>query len=219
MSNLIASILTSAGALDAYTQVLDVVQNNVSNASTPDYASQTQTLDALRFDLSRGFSGGVAAGQVVSSRNEYAEQAVQQQTTLLGQAQQDVNSLTALQSQFDITGASGITAALNNLFQGFSAWGQTPTSTVARQNVIAQAGSVASAFQKTAAGLTTLAQDTTQQLQQTVTDVNRMAAQIAGYNQQIMGGDRNDAGLDAQIHSTLEQLSNEGDIRRTRIGD
>ena len=46
MSNLISSMLTAAGALDAYSQALDVVQNNVANASTPGYASQTQLLDA-----------------------------------------------------------------------------------------------------------------------------------------------------------------------------
>jgi flagellar hook-associated protein 1 FlgK len=158
----------------------------------------------------------VVAGQVVSSRDEYAEQAVQQQTTLLGQAQQDVNSLTAIQSQFDVTGASGISAAFNNLFQAFSAWGQSPTSTVAQQNVIEQATSVASAFQQTAAGLSTAAQDTSQQLQQTVTGVNQMATQLAGFNQQIISGDQNDPGLDAQIHSTLEQLSNDGDISATK---
>src|ERR1700742_693980 len=108
MPSLSSAMLTAGGALDAYTQALDVVQNNVANASTPGYASQTQSLSSLEFDPTRGFSGGVVAGQIVSSRDEYAEQAVQQQTTLLGQAQQDVNSLTAMQSQFDITGSSGI---------------------------------------------------------------------------------------------------------------
>ena len=219
MSNLISSILTSSGALDAFTQVLDVVQNNVANASTPDFANQTEELDSLRCDPAQGFSGGVAAGQVVSSRDEYAEQAVQQQTTLLGQAQQDVNNLTTIQSQFDVTGTSGISSALNNLFQAFSAWGQAPTSAVAQQNVMEQATSVAAAFQQTAAGLATVSQDSVLQLRQTVGDVNQMATQLAGYNQQIMNGDRNDAGLDAQIHSTLEQLSNDGEISVTQQSD
>jgi flagellar hook-associated protein 1 FlgK len=219
MANLLSTMMSAAGALNAYSQALDVVQNNVSNASTPGYAAQTQQLESMPFDPAEGFSGGVTAGQVVSSRDEYAEQAVQQQTTILGQAQQDVSSLTALQSQFDVTGASGIPSALNNLFQAFSAWGQTPTSTVAQQNVLQQANSVATAFQQTAAGLAQVAQDTGQQLQQTVADVNQMSAQLASYNQQIMNGDRNDAGLDAQIHSTLEQLSQDGSIAATKQAD
>jgi flagellar hook-associated protein 1 FlgK len=205
--------------LSAYSQVLDVVQNNVSNASTPGYAAQTQELDAMAFDPSQGLSGGVTAGEVVSSRDEYAEQTVQQQTTLLGQAQQDVNSLTSLQSLFDVTGNSGIISAFNNLFQAFSAWGQTPTSTVAQQNVIQQATNVANAFQQSATALSQAAQSTGLQLQQTVTSVNQMTAELAGCNQQIMNGSHNDAGLDAQIHSTLEQLSQDANITATKQSD
>ena len=192
MSSITSTLLTSAGALDAYSEALSVVQNNVANASTPDYASQSISLEPLEFNPTTGYPGGVRAGQIVSSRNEYAEQAVQQQTTLLGQAQQDVNSLTSMQSLFDVTGSSGISAAFNSLFSAFSAWGQTPDSAVAQQNVIQQATSVASAFQQTATGLETVAQNTQQQLQSTVSEVNQIATQLAGYNQQIMNGDRND---------------------------
>ena len=219
MANLTSSLLSASGALSAYSQALGVVQNNVSNASTPGYAAQTQTFNPLLFNPTTGFPGGVEAGQIVSSRDEYAEQAVQQQTTGLGQMQQDVNSLTAMQSLLDVTGSSGIATAFNSLFSAFSAWGQTPESSVAQQNVIAQATVVANAFQQTATGLETVAQDTSQQLQATVDQINRMAGQIASFNQQIMNGDRNDPGLDAQIHSTLEQLSNDANLSVSRQTD
>ena len=219
MANLIASMMSAAGALSAYSQVLDVVQNNVANASTPGYAAQTEQLNAMQFDPTEGLSGGVTAGQVVSSRDQYAEQAVQQQTTLMGQAQQDVSSLTSIQSLFDVTGTSGLDSALNNLFQAFSAWAQTPTSTVAQQNVLTQAATVANTFQQTSTGLQQVATDTSQQLDQTVTDINQMSSQLAAYNQQIMNGDRNDAGLDAQINSTLQQLSQDGSISATEQAD
>jgi flagellar hook-associated protein 1 FlgK len=216
MPSLTATMMTASNALGAYGQALDVVQNNVANASTPDYASQSQSLNAMEFNPTQGFTGGVAAGQVASSRDEYAEQTVQQQTTLLGQAQQDVNSLTSIQSQFDVTGTSGISAAFNGLFSAFSAWGQTPSSSVAQQNVLQQATSVANAFQQTAASLKAVAQSTNQQLQDTVTNVNQLATQLAGFNQQIMNGDHSDPGLDAQIHSTLDQLSADGSISATQ---
>jgi flagellar hook-associated protein 1 FlgK len=212
-------MLNASNALDVYTQALDVVQNNVANSSTPDYAGQTATMIALPFNLAQGDTGGVMPGQVVSSRDEYAEQAVQQQSTLLGQSQQNVSSLGAIQSNLSVTGSSGISAAFSGLFDAFSAWGQTPTSTVAQQNVIEQATAVASAFQQAAQGLETAAQNTQQQLQATVSQVNQMATQLAGYNQQIMNGDRNDAGLDAQIHSTLDQLSSDGSISATQQSD
>src|ERR1051325_6918601 len=102
MSNLLSSLLSSSGALSAYDQVLSVTQNNVANASTPGFVKQRQSLIAMAFDPSRGSGGGVRAGEVQSARSEYAEQAVRAQTVLLGQSQQSVNSLTALQSVFDV---------------------------------------------------------------------------------------------------------------------
>jgi flagellar hook-associated protein 1 FlgK len=212
MSGLLTTLINSASALNAFTQVLQVTQNNVANASTPGYAKQTQQLYALPFDPSTGASGGVRAGEITSARDQYAEQAVRQQTVLLGQADQNVNSLTALQSVFDISADSGIPAALSNLFQSFSAWGQTPNNTLARQTVLERAADVASAFQQTSASLTTLTANTNQQLQQTVKQVNLLVGQLQGYNKQILQGQHNDPGVDAQVNSILEQLSQYVDI-------
>src|ERR1039457_2128221 len=200
MANILSSLISAAGALDAFTQALDVTQNNVANAQTPGYAKQTQLLTAMPFDPSNGSTGGVRAAVVVSSRDQYAEQAVRQQNVLLGQAQQNVTSFTSLQSLFDISGSSGIPLALNNLFTGFSAWGQTPTSTDARQNVINSATDLANAFQQTATGMAQAAQNNSSQIDQTVVQINRLAGQLAGYNSQAMRAATPGAGLGGQIN-------------------
>jgi flagellar hook-associated protein 1 len=205
--SIVSAMLTSAEALKAYDKALSVTQNNVVNASTPGYARQSISLQALKFDPFSGSTGGVTAGAMQSARDDYAEQGVWRQTNLLGQSSQDVNSLSALQNNFDVSGNSGIPSALNSLLQAFSAWGQTPTDTNARQTVIDQAQNLTSAFQDGANGLDQATQDTNQQIQQTVDHVNQSIAQLAQYNSQIMAGDHNDAGLDAQVHSTLEELS------------
>ena len=212
MVNLLAGIGVAASALDAFTQVLQVVQNNVANASTPGYAAQTQTLDALPSDVAMGDTGGVKAGIVESSRNEYAEQSVRQQNALLGEASQNVSSLTSLQTIFDISGNSGIPYALNNLLQSFSAWGQSPTDTNARQLVIDRAAELASAFNNAASSLGQTAQDAEQQIGATVNQINDLVGQLQQANVRIMAGDRNDSSLDAQVHSLLEQLSQYADV-------
>src|SRR5215475_2833393 len=153
MSNLLASLSVSAGALNAFDQALETTQNNVANAQTPGYAAQTQTFDSLSFDPSIGEVGGVRAGAGVSARDEFAEQNVHNQNMALGAATQNVNSLTSLQNLFDISGTSGIPSALNGLFQSFSNWSESPNDSNARQNVLNNAASVASAFQETAQGL------------------------------------------------------------------
>ena len=219
MSNLLAGLGVAASALDAFTQVLQVTQGNVANASTPGYARQTQTLIPLPSDIAGGDVGGVRAGIVISSRNEYAEQAVRRQEVLLGGASQDVSSLTDLQTTFDISGNTGIPYALNNLYQSFSAWGQSPTDANARQLVVERATDLAAAFNQAASSIATTANNAEQQIGNTVTQINQLVGQLQAFNKLIMAGQRNDAGIDAQVHSVLDQLSQYGDISATHEED
>ncbi len=207
MPSLLSTLQSSSNALNAFDQVLAVTQNNVSNASTPGYVKQTISLHALPLDVVTGAMGGVRAGEVHSARNEYAEQAVRRQTLALGGSQQKVNSLQALQSLFDVTGNTGSPAALNNLYQSFSAWGQSPADTTARQTVLDRAATVANAFQQAASGLSRFSSDTEQQLHQTVDQVNTLVGQLQDCNSEIMQGDGKDPSLDARVHSLLEELS------------
>jgi flagellar hook-associated protein 1 len=207
MSSLMASLSVTAGALNAFSQSLETIQNNIANAQTPGYAAQSMPLDALPFDPSTGNVGGVTAGQVVSSRNEYDEQALRNQTILLGAANQSVNSLTEMQSLFDISGTAGIATSLNNLFSSFSSWAQSPNDASAQQNVITNASDLTQTFQQTASGLSQFTQSTNQQLQQTVSTINQLAGQLQTDNIQVQQGDSNDPALDANIHSTLDQLA------------
>lgn len=66
---------------------------------------------------------------------------------------------------------------------------------------------VADSFQTTASSLQQVQQQTENQISQTVNQINAYAQQLQSYNMQIANGDRNDAALDAQIHNTLENLS------------
>jgi flagellar hook-associated protein 1 FlgK len=207
MSNILAALLSSAYSLDTYNQVLTVTQNNVANASTPGYAKQSLPLESVAFDL-QGGAGGVRPGELESARNEYAEQAVRRQQSVLGFDQQKVNSLTALEGLFDVTGDTGIPKALNGFFQAASAWAASPTNQAARQTFLSQAQAVASTFQKTAGELSTVVQNTENQARDTVSQVNRLLTELQSYNIEARKSGRSDASLDARIHSAMEELSN-----------
>src|SRR4029077_5568930 len=207
MANLLATLVSSAGTLEAYGRVLETAQNNVANASTPGYAKQRLELYALPFDPDGGVTGGVGAGKLVSARNEVAEQAVRQQTSGMGYQKQLVDSLTALQSNFDISGNQGIPRALNNLLQSFSAWGATPDNQAARQTVVQRATDLAQSFQQAANTVAARSHDAEQQIGQTVGQVNQLVGELQGYNHIAMQGNKSDAGLSARMHSALEELS------------
>jgi len=202
------SILDStANTLAAFQQALNVSQNNVSNASTPGYAAQQVSFQALPFDGAGGLTGGVSAAEIESTRNEFAEQNVRAQNSQLGTAEQQVQSLTNLQSNFDVSGATGIPAALNTLSSAFSSWSVSPNDSSARQNVIQSAQDVASAFQETAANVSAAAASNGTQLKSLVDQVNGYATEIAADNQKIQAGGTNDPALSADLNSTLESLS------------
>lgn len=221
MANLLATLLNSSAALDVYDRVLEVTQSNVTNSSTPGYAKQSLRLEALPFDPAKGLPGGVTAGEMQSSRDEYAEQAVRRQTSQLGREQQAASTLTALQGVFDISGEIGLPHALNQFFQAASAWGQAPGSTAARQTVIERAIDVAQNFRSSATTLQNLTRDTETQFKNTVDQVNRLVGQIQQYNhfvQQSVSGPH-DMGMDAQVHADLENLSELIDFNAVRQTD
>ncbi len=170
-------------------------------------------------DPEYGTLGGVRAGDIASSRDLYAEQAVRRQNVLLGRDQQNVSSLTALESVFDISGESGIPNALNNLFDSFSSWAQSPSGEIARQNVMERADNLAKAFHQTADSIANVTVDAETQIQHTVDAINRLSLTLQGFNQQALRGYRADPTLDAQIHSTLEELSQYGEITALHQAD
>lgn len=215
---LLNTLVSTADAMRAFDRALNVTQNNVANVNTPGYVKQRLTLSARPMDPDVGSVGGVAAGGLNSARDLYAEQAVRRQTVLLGRDQQRVNSLTALQSVFDVTGNSGVPAALNNLFGSFSAWAQSASDPIAQRNVLERAADMVQAFQHTAASLAGVAVDTERQIQHTVDSINRIVGTLNGYNLLALRGN-SDPALDANIHTALEELSQYAEITALHQSD
>jgi flagellar hook-associated protein 1 len=204
--SLFAALTSTANSLAAYQKALSVTQNNVENASTPGYVRQSATFESLPFDGTTQ-AGGVIPGDVASSRDEFAENSVRTANSQLGFSEQQVASLTALQNQFDISGDSGVAAALSDFYTAAPSWSSSPNDTIVRQNFMVQAENVASAFQSAQAGLSQLRSNTDAQINGFVGQINSYAAQISQFNSQLANGNQSDPSLDASVHNTLENLS------------
>lgn len=209
MGNLFAAISNTADALKAFDDGMTVVSSNVANANTPGYVEQTQTFEAQPLDISEGLVGGVQAGPTQSSRDRYAEEAVQQQQTALGFYTQKVADLTPVQSYFSLSSTSGVAPSMDALFSSFSQLSVNPNGAVERQAVLNAASTVAQQFNDSATGLLNQGTALTQQAQSIIANINQLGSTIAEVNSQ----DRVDpsgtvnAGADAQLYSSLEQLS------------
>jgi flagellar hook-associated protein 1 len=214
MGSILTSLLNSANAIDVMDRQLAVIQNNVSNANTPGFVRQTQSVQAMALEPSAGLLGGVTAGPILSARSEYAEETVRRQNSLFGSAEQRAADLTQIEPLFDLSSTSSISNSLNKFFQSFSQLSVNPNDTVSRQNVIDQSQTLAASFRQTASGLVQAANNADVGIRSTLTQINSLTAQIATLNASRTSDYRNamDPGIDAQIHSALENLSELGDI-------
>jgi flagellar hook-associated protein 1 FlgK len=193
----------------AFQQGLNVVQSNVVNASTPGYVKQTQSFDAQTFDLSRGLPGGVAAGALVSSRNEYAEQIVRSQQHGLGEADQRTSDLAAVEPIFAFSNGLGISGALDSFFAAASELTVNPNSNPARQGLLDRAAQVAGSFNQASAGLASARANTDREINNVVLGINEAVDTIRKLNADIRTNAevRQDPSFDARLHNALEALA------------
>jgi len=205
--SLFSALQSSGNTLQVLSRQLEVAQNNVTNASTPGYARQIQNVSAMRFDPAHGLTGGVRASDLVTTRDQYAETAVRRENTRLGYYQQQTVSLDPIEAQFDITGESGIPAALNDLLTAFSSWSANVNDGTERSLVLERAWDLAQSFQNTAESLSRTGAEMEAQIATMVERINTLAAGIQEYNQNRNGSLTPDAGMDAVLHSNLEELS------------
>lgn len=206
MANLFASLNASSQSLAAFEKAIQVSQNNINNASTPGYAAQVADFTALSFDPNSGLAGGVSTSSS-STATSYLDSSVRDRLTNQGASQQQVSSLTGVESLFDVSGTSGIPAALSSLFSGFSALGVDPSSVPARQTVLTAAQGVATAFNDISKSLSNSSADADRQIQDQLNQINGLAAQIAQLNSKQQNTSSGDAGLATQLTNALEKLS------------
>ncbi|HEX5430712.1 MAG TPA: flagellar hook-associated protein FlgK [Bryobacteraceae bacterium] len=221
MGSLLTSLLNSSNALSVYNRVFNVVQNNITNANTPGYAKQDQLLIAMPFNPAEGITGGVMAGPTLSARSEYIEQDVRNQQNLLGDAQQRAADLGQVQPLFGLGASGGAANAMNDFFNGFSQLSVNPNDEVARQSVIDSANQVAQSFNETATGITQVSRNIDSQTRDAIAQLNQLTSQIASLNTQYRSNSAasQDAGLDAQMHAALENLSQLVNFSLIKTGD
>lgn len=218
MGSLFSALGSAASALQAFQRAVDVTQNNVTNANSAGYAKQVPVLETLNFESGNGLSGGVAE-QTQDGRNPFADTAVRQQISLQGAYQQLQTSLTPLQNVFDVSANSAIPSALNQLFQSFSQWSTQPSNAIYQTGVINAAQQTAAAFQVAASQLNSIRGAADQNLQSTVAQINQDAAKIHAYNVSLAQQGGTDPGSQAQLESTLEDLSSLANVQAvTGIG-
>jgi flagellar hook-associated protein 1 FlgK len=207
MSALLAALQNSATALDSFEKQIGVVQNNVTNASTPGYARQQLQTTAVGYQPAAGLYGGIRNGQLESARSEFAENAVRTELTQNGYYNERATTLNNIQSVFDVTGQTGLSKAINDLFSAFSSWSESPTDATQQQNVITAAQEFVTNVQQTASDISQSATSVTQGIGEQVRAINQLAIDVASMNRSIQTNPTAAASNDSALHASLEELS------------
>ena len=214
MSNLLASLVSSADTLEAYGRVLEATQNNVSNASTPGYAKQSIDLYALPFDPQGGATGGVRAGD---ARNPPATSMPSRRSATRPPGSATSSSSPTASPSCKPTSISPATREFRRpsttSCRASPPGAPSPTTPPrARPCCNAPTPSPRPSTRPPTPSPRSPAIPSGRSAKPSTRSIN-WSARLQGYNQLALQGNKNDAGLSARMHAALEQLSSLADVQ------
>jgi flagellar hook-associated protein 1 FlgK len=219
MSNLNVALQTSGRAMRVLEKSIGVVQNNTVNASTAGYAREALELTPIPFAPAGGWYGGVAAGRVLSARNDFAEAGVRRELTEMGFHRSRADVLARVEAAFDVTGTASVGGALNELFAAFSSWSEKPNDAFARQNVLLAAGQFAGAMRQTSDDLRQTAAGMEIEISSRVGALNRLAARVAQINESNQQNPDAARSNSAALYAAIEEISEIANVQALPASD
>jgi len=223
MGGLSASLNIAVQSMLAQQGAIETTTNNIANANTPGYSREVPNLEESP-TVQLGtltFGTGVRLGSVSSLRDAVLDVRVNQETQQQGQLNAFLESGQQIQQLFNETAGTGLQTPLANFFNSFSQLASDPSDLTTRQNVITSAQDLATAFKQTSNNLTTLQRNADLSVQQSVSQINSLTAQIAQVNQQVVSATKtgeNAGPFEDQRQQLINQLSNYVDVSEVDAG-
>jgi len=211
----------ASNALEADQSALNIVSNNVANASTPGYTQEVanwQENDPVTISGVNYGQGAEVMGPV-SQRDRVLEQSLQQQNqaasassarlTALDQLQSIFSQLTTADSSSSTSATNGISQDISAFFDSLSQLESSPADNSLRQQVLTAAGNLAGDFQAASSQVAGQQTSLDQQSASLVSQINALTQSIAQLNVQIQStSPDSDAGtLEDQREQDISQLS------------
>jgi flagellar hook-associated protein 1 FlgK len=209
MSGIFSALNHTAKALEAQQFALEIVGQNIANVNTPGYTRRV--VDFAEVPPADRFSpGGVRVDGVRAVRDTFTEYRIWGERTLEEQQSTMSNLLDAVQAATGLPGQS-IDGDLNAFFDSFAHLAENPTSSSARQSVIAEAQALGASFDRFSDQLNAVRVDADRQLRASVDDINQLATTIANLNRSLngVGGATSPGGLAIldKIYDAVGQLA------------
>ncbi len=206
-----------SSALNADQAALNVIGNNVANASTPGYTEEIPTWQQNQPIEVNGVLVGNGAMETgsTSQRDRVLEQRLNQEQQLASSSGSRLSALNTVQALFPPDSGSASSTAgdigsdITNFFGSLSSLEDNPTDGPTRGNVLSTASTLATDISNASTSLSAQASSLDQQASTVAGQVNALTSNIAQLNLQIQSISPNsDAGtLEDQRQLDLSQLS------------
>ncbi len=179
------SYYIALSGLNAAQSGLDVVSQNIANASTPGYVRKRLNLSALVAPTT-GAGEGVMIQSVSLVSSAFQANALNATSAQQGYATSVSQVLNTAQSYLNEPSSSGISQQLANFWSAFDGVANAPTQLAPRQQLIAQAQNLTQTFNQLSQNYVNLYNSTVGAIGTNLQSVNSMLSQVAQLNTQIV---------------------------------
>jgi flagellar hook-associated protein 1 FlgK len=194
MPTLTSGISIALQAVLTQSQVLEITEHNVANASTPGYRRQSALLTAAAPAAVSGSDSGGGAGQKGSGVSleriqrfnlDFFDARYRSVSAETGSWEAQSGILSQLEPALAETTDGGLLPRLDAFWAGWQSLSADPASTDLRAVLLADAGDLATAIRSRAGQLTQMRSDQNQAVVSQVDEVNTLAGQVAQLNGEI----------------------------------
>ncbi|MGH8979972.1 MAG: flagellar hook-associated protein FlgK [Acidimicrobiales bacterium] len=208
-----------ASAIGADMTAIDALAENIANAQTPGYVSESANLSPLPGGAGDGVGAGVEVTSITQATNALLSANNWQAQGALSNLSALQETLTAMENVFPLptqsasstsaTASSSISGLLSNFWSAWDAVGQSPSSNAPRAEVVDDAKGLVTALHEAATELSQITQNAVAELTDQVTQVNSLLTQVATLNKSIttVGSGAAADSLGDQLRAVLDTLS------------
>ncbi len=179
-------------ALQAEQQAIDVVNHNIANANTPGYSRQvanmatTQPAAVISLTGEIGQMGtGVRVTHIERQRSSFTDLQIRDENYSLGQWEKTRDALQQVEVVFNEPSDAGLNSLMSRFWQSWQDLTNSPQDAGARRALVEQADSLAVSVNRVYSQLTSIQNDTDNQIKLKTDSVNQIAQQVASLNVKI----------------------------------
>lgn len=197
---------------------LQVLGNNIANAGTEGYHRQDPVISPVTGDplatLPIGYGAEITT--IRRASDILLENQIWSQRPELGQTDQELSTLRALESVLGDLTAGALADAISTFFGTLEELASQPDSSIFRAQAIGAASAMSAEFRALGQSLDDLAAQVAQAARSTIDQVNELAARVAECNravQELSSRNSNDGNLLDQRDQAVSDLAELADIR------